>query len=519
MSTTPKPTQPITATPKPGTPSSNTPAPTAPGAAKPTLSNSAAANVARIGGRHGVPQKNNPRSTLDRQLRRATRPAYYAPLEITFLTGTLKGETLDLNPADRSLLGLAIMEVDQSQQANWPDRSEKGIRVGSQFDGVGARPFRFPVMFWSETDDVSQLVENLFILHEIQPDTSTPPTLLLRQGTVEADPCVCTEISVKYTDPFPGALKGFRRARVDLSFKLLGGAVSQHSMARPLGPSILQDIRQDQSQADRDRKGEAAVTERLLHPCLKDEAAKVEKLMLENELNAAGLSELSPNARVQLAIAGKIPGDTLQDPGFAAKLKEDLALVIAQNEDGVGKVTAETRRFAEAIATGKPDGLPERLAAVHGSARSAYDETLAAITTGNWDNKSPLFTNPELTRRLQNFGSCGLRLRAKGGEKAKESALNGGRSSGGQSSSQQTVLNRVNQLISEKSDSELKEIFGFKSNTDVRRLRGGAPYTTQKDFIDRMSKDKMSIAGVDAWKNVEDYVTKQSEEQPNDQTP
>ena len=92
--------------------------------------------------------------------------------------------------------------------------------------------------------------------------------------------------------------------------------------------------------------------------------------------------------------------------------------------------------------------------------------------------------------------------------------MNGGGSSGGQSSSQQTVLNTVNRLISEKSDSELKEIFGFKSNTDVRRLRGGAPYTTQKDFIDRMAKDKISISGVDAWKNVETYITKQNEETP-----
>ena len=514
MSTTPKPTQPIAAAPKPGTPPANTPAPTAPGAAKPTPSNSTAANAAPPPNTRDVPQKNNPRSTVDRQTRAATRSTYYAPIEITFLTGTLKGETLDLNPTGRSLLGIGVTEVSQSQQANWPDRSEKGIRVGSQFDGVSARTFRFTLEFWSERDDVSQLVENLALLQEIQPDTNTPPTLLVRQGKIEADPCVCTDIQPKYDTPLPGGITGYRHAIVELSFKLLGGVVSQHSLARPLGPSILQDLRQDESQSDRDRKGEAAVAERLLHPCLKDEAAKVEELMLSNKLNAAELSNLSPNARVQLAIAGKIPGDTLQDPGFAAKLKEDLALTIAQNEDGVGKVTAETRRFAEAIATGKPDGLPERLAAVHGSARSAYDETLSAITTGNWDNKSPLFTNPELTRRLQNFGSCGLRLRAKGGEKAKESALNGGGSSGGQSSSQQTVLNTVNRLISEKSDSELKEIFGFKSNTDVRRLRGGAPYTTQKDFIDRMAKDKISISGVDAWKNVETYITKQNEETP-----
>jgi hypothetical protein len=447
---------------------------------------------------------------IDRQTRAATRPAFYAPIEITFLTGTLKGETLDLNPTGRSLLGIGVSEVSQSQQANWPDRSEKGIRVGSQFDGVSARTFRFSLEFWSEHEDVSQLVENLSLLQEIQPDTNTPPTLLVRQGKIEADPCVCTEIQPTYDTPLPGGIAGYRHAVVELSFKLLGGVVSQHSLARPLGPSILQDLRQDESQSDRDRKGEASVAERLLHPCLKEEAAKVEELILGNKLNSEGLSGLSPNARVQLAIAGKIPGSTLQNPAFNAKLKEDLALIIAQNEDGVGKSTAEARRFAEAIASGNPTGLPDRLVAVYGSARSAYEETLKAITTGDWSNKSPLFVNPELTRRLQNFGSCGLRLRSKGGEAAKESVL-AGLGSGGVSSEQQ-ALNTLNRLINSKTDRELKEILGFKNDTDVRRLRSGAPYTTQKDFLDRLTKDKMSIPAVDAWKNLEAYISQQKEE-------
>jgi hypothetical protein len=506
MTTQPRtaPTAPIAPQAKPGTPAPTTPSPTSSQGRSPTTANPAPAPTAN------APVKNQPRSTIDRQLRSATRPAYYAPLEITFLTGTLKGETLDLNPGGRSLLGLGVNEVDQSQQANWPDRSEKGIRVGSQFDGVSARTFRLSIEYWSDREDVSQLVENLFLLQEIQPDTSTPPTLLVRQGKIEADPCVCTEISPKYDKPLPGGIAGYRHAKVELSFKLLGGVVSQHSLARPLGPSILQDLRQDESQADRDRKGEAAVVERLLHPCLKDEAAKVEEMILKNQLTPSGLSSLTPNARVQLAIAGKIPGDTLKDPAFADRLKEDLALTIAQNEDGVGKSTAQTRLFSQAIATGSADGLPPSLAPALPSARSTYDETLSAITSGNWDNKSPLFSQPELTRRLQNFGSCGLRLRAKGAEPAK-----GDGQASGAPSSQQGTLNQINRAIATKSDDELKTLFGFKNNTDVRQLRSGAPYTGQQQFLDRLTKANSSIAAVDAWKNAEAAFAKEAEKPEN----
>lgn len=504
MPTNPPPsTNPISPTPKPST----SQAPTAPRATPGSASLNPAPTPST---RDTPPKKNQPRSTLDRQLRRATRPTYHAPIEVTFLTGTLKGETLELNPAGRSLLGLGIKEVDQSQQANWPDRSEKGIRVGSQFDGVSARTFRFAVEFWSDDKDASQLVENLFILQEIQPDTNTPPTVLVRQGMVEADPCVCTEISVKYDTPLPGGIAGYRHAKVDLSFKLLGGVVSQHSLARPLGPSILQDMRQDESQSDRDRKGEAAVTERLLHPCLKDEAAKVEDLMLKDRLNAVGMSGLSANARVQLAIAGKIPGETLKDPAFLARLKEDLALTIAQNEDGVGKSTGQTRQFAEAIAAGSAAGLPPSLAPALPAAKETYEETLKAITTGQWDNKSPLFARPELARRLQNFGSCGLRLRSKGAESTAKPK------GSGQPPSQQSVVNFINRQIATKSDAELKRLFGFKNDVDVRQLRNGAPYNSQQQFIDRLTKTRVSVAGVDAWKKAEEAFEKENETAPEE---
>ncbi len=501
MPTTPPktPTKPIAPAAKTDKPPADTPAPTKAGAANTKPKKSIAAEDIKADA--SAPVKNHPRSTLDRQVRAATKPTFYAPVEITFLTGTLKGETLDLNPTGRSLLGIAINEIDQTQQAMWPDRSEKGIRMGSQFEGVSARTFRLSLEFWSETEDVAQLAENLSLLQEIQPDTNTPPSVLVRQGKIEADPCVCTDLSIKYDTPLPGGIAGYRHAKAEVSFKLLGGVISQHSLARPLGPSVLQDLRQDESQADRDRKGEAAVAAKLLHPCLKDEADKVEELMLGNKLDATSLGQLSANARVQMAIAGKIPGSTLNDERFQTQLQQDLAEMIAQNEDGVGRNTQQTRQFARAVQTGDTTGVIPSLAPSVDAARQAYTETLSAIQTGNFDNKSPLFTQPDLTRRLQNFGSCGLRIRAKGAEPAPPSESDAANPNPVATTERQTI-NGINQAIATQSNADLKTMFGLKDNASVERLRSGAPYTDRAQFIQHMSP-QIKMGAVDAWRSAE----------------
>lgn len=75
-------------------------------------------------------------STIKKQERDTNSRPQYIPLEITFLTGAYTGQTLDLD--------FNIVEMSESQTAEWANNQEKSIRGSSNFNNVSLRTFTFP---------------------------------------------------------------------------------------------------------------------------------------------------------------------------------------------------------------------------------------------------------------------------------------------------------------------------------------------------------------------------------------
>lgn len=129
-------------------------------------------------------------------------------------------------------LDFNIVEMFESQTAEWANNQEKSIRGSSNFNNVSLPTFNFSLEFWSNNEDIRQLVENVAHVQDIT-DTDVRPPLLLQIGSASIEPVVCTSFEPKYDTPLPGG-KGFRHATVSLAFKLLGRKNSKHLLAPPL---------------------------------------------------------------------------------------------------------------------------------------------------------------------------------------------------------------------------------------------------------------------------------------------
>lgn len=499
---------------------SPTPAPTA----KLPTSTTAAAKDAKTGKKAGNVEIQQKKATLVAQKIDPKFTPPYTPLKILFLSGGLKGKTLDL--------GFNINELSSSQTADWADTNEVGgIRVGSNFKGIGARTFSITLEYWSDNDDVQQLVENNAYLQSITDFAATPPLLQFILGSATIEPVVCTSFDPKYDTPLPKQ-GGFRHAQVGLSFKLLGGKGSVHQLAPPLSPTGLGNYLQDTTQAERAKQGEIAATEAQLAQCLGAEGSKqITNLMEKNQLgNSEAVARLSSRAFLQLAASGGLTKKMMDDPVIKEKLRNDLALTMVESENGSQKFATEYRNIAQALVSGDPSGLSGRLTepvpvteeilskeekkdeqSGSTSTRKTSYKTLFEMMSSDYNRileayeKQDFNLDPNSDKtaigRLNNVASCGLQIKARGGIQAIDV-----------SGREAAVLGGINQFLADPktTDADIKKYFGLPDNTPetvIRKLRNGGPYETREAFVANSSYNRMGVTGVNLWNSFDKTET------------
>lgn len=434
-----------------------------------------------------------------------------SPVTITFLDGDYAGQTLDL--------GLAVTEISQDQSAEWGNNSGKGIRAGANFNGISTRNFTVKLTFFDKKYDISHLVENLAHLHEIGSQSTTPPTLLWKQGDLRATRVICTSISPTYQHPIGGKEKGFRYAEVELKFQLLGGKASSDALAPPLTSTPLGQYKRTRTIVEKLKQAVRTQVEQLLDPCIGKEGSKQLQDILEHnkQENEPAILALDPNAFIQAAVGGMFSKATLAKPAIAEKLKKDLALVISGREEGVG---FQQRKVADALLSGNPSGLDRRLQAIFDGLKADYELILRNIqdqdigessNSGAFDRAK----NPRAFGRMQNALSCGLNLRNKG--RASDTSLNQGQ--GNQPSKDDTAtLQQIKDFFESKpSDEKIKEAFGVKTPQEIRVLKNSAPYSSKEQFISDSSRATVGLTGYNLWSNFVEYQKKQTEN--NSETP
>lgn len=432
---------------------------------------------------------------------RGTQPDY-APLKIVILEGAYGGKSIDL--------GLAIEEISQSQEAEWSDDNGDHIRTGANFTRLSARTFSISVSFYDVQHDISHLVENLAHLQEITDGSVTPPTLLWVQGDARGVPVVCTSYRPRYSNPLPGVQKGFRQGTVDLEFKMLGGKGSANALGAPLTSTPLLDYKRTTSLQDRQKEAERQKTELLLAPCLGQKGSQELTDIIEHKRqdDETSIQKLSPESFVQGSIAGIFSAKTLGSETVKAKLKKDLATVFASSEDGIG---IQARPLAEALLRDDPTGLTGKLQEQYENLKKDYDITLDAISKQNLgkDSSHPLFDgkkNPTALKRFNNFGHCGQSLRQVGAPAIA--------SAPGKEDAQ--TLKDINEFLKTATDAKVKEAFSLKTESEVRALKSGYPYTNKAQFLQDSARNTVGITGYVIWNN---FTSWKEKNKPSEETP
>ena len=442
-------------------------------------------------------------SPLQAQRQRPRSEPDPTAISITHLTGPYKGQKMSIG----QWLGVWASEVNHQNSAQWQVREADHIRSGANFSRLGRRTFALSLQFYDEEHDITHLAENLATLTQIGEEEETPPLLLLRQGALVARPVFCSRIDTTYKEPFAGD-KGYRVAELKLNFQLQAGKDSEHALGPPLVATPLTDWKLARSREERQRQGVQAVVGELLAPCLGEAgSAQVQQLLADDKLaDVTALAQLEPNAFIQSAIAGMIPKTALESVQLQAKLQSDLASVLAQSEDGIGAVDGESpRRFAAAIQSGNFSGLSEQLQPQAQQAQGDYQILLKAIQEQKLGENAQVFNrtaNPTAGERLRRLGSCGISLRQVGADKI----------AGSDSVKDRETLEKINQLLADPktSDREIQARFGLESQSQVRALRNGVPYSAKGEFVHHAARQGDGVSGYVMWAN---FVANRPEEE------
>lgn len=354
-------------------------------------------------------------STLKEMAWEHGRAVKYQPLTITFLTGDYSGKVLDM--------GFNVSELSEAQTASWGEVEAKGIRGALQFDRLSTRTFNLSFEFWSDSDDIRQLVENVAHVQEITGKEKTPPFLSVKIGKAKISPVVCDSFAAKYDTPLPNQM-GFRHGTVTLGLKLQGGANSPHGTGKPLSATPLADYARSKSETEKEAIGQQARVQEVLTPCLKDEGSEaIAALLSERKINdPAAVAALPPRSLVNLAVSGLNP-HVLSDPAVQTALSNALAFTLARSEQGgnpsqfdaVAKAlkSEDSTGVSGMILTPGEDGVSQL-----DRMRADYKLILEAIQTQSLSSSSPVFdrrTNPTSGTRLSWAASCGMNLRSAGG--------------------------------------------------------------------------------------------------------
>jgi hypothetical protein len=417
-------------------------------------------------------------------------------IEIRPLDGLRQGILFDTDPGGSSFLGIAVSEVSESQTAKLEADGSDHIREGQKFTGLSAREISFSITFYvREGYDVSHLTEQIFAFQRLNTEGDrTPEKLFVRVGGATYAPCFCSSVSVKKSNPIAGSA-GFRSATVDLSFVLLGGKGSPNMTGDTHAATPIDETVAQQTAAERELQGRIEVARTLLSYCLGEEGqADVDRLLSED--GARGLQdpekilELDPNTRLHLISGGMVSKTVMEDEKVKERLRQDIAIRIAQSERG--DVAYNDRILAEAIESGDPSKLDPRWQTEYEGLRNDYNLISESVLNGNLDGDSDLFKseNSRAGDRAFRILQCGLLMRQSGsfnipGEIGKEESA---------------IVKGINTSIStDSSDEDLKKKFGLKTESQVRQLREGAPYESKDDFIGHMSRHVTGISAHSAW--------------------
>ena len=422
----------------------------------------------------------------------------FSPVTITFLDGDYAGMDIDL--------GLAVEEISQEQTAEWSNNAGKGIRAGANFNGISTRTFSVKLTFHDREHDISHLVENLAHLHEIGTGATTPPTLIWKQGNLRATRVICTSFSPHYQYPMSGK-RGFRYCEVELKFQLLGGKASSDALAPPLTSTPLQLVKRTTTVAEREQKAAVTQIEETLNPCITGQGSKqlVEIVKKNKQRDEGAILALPYNAFVQSAVGGLYSKSTLEIPAIAEKLKRDLALVLAENEGGVG---IEAGKVANALISGNASGLSEKMRQIFDGLKEDYELILGNIQKQEIgeQTQSGAFELPKNQRafgRFTNALSCGMNLRNKArkpNETVPDSEL---------SKDEKKAVDAINDFLKNKpSDEEIKEAFGVKTHEEIKVIRNGHKYTDKENFVTNASRASVGMTGHNLWDNFIIYYEK-----------
>lgn len=473
-------------------------------------------------------------SPIQKQHRDIRSQPEYAPIVIVFLSGPYKGQTLDV--------GFNVSETSQSQTAEWEDQKGETVRVGCNFKKLSTRTFQMTLAYFDTTFDISHMIENVMTLQQVSEEDRSMPKLFLKQGDLIAAPVVCTEIRPKYSEPHSGST-GFRHAEVEVGFKLLGGVASEHALGVPLTSTPLTDWYARTPKAVRDREAQLAVTDLTLAKCLSASSNRqLDELIKKDRTgNVDDVLKLQADAFIQGSVGGIFDSSIFEDERVKEKLHKDLALQVAKGVSGVG---IESRRLANAIAA-NDDGTSRNLTQgltidmqkeVEG-ARADLKSIEKAIEAQDLTNDSEVFGDKQRTAgdRLRRLASCGLTLRQSGAAAVNDSLDNkpgwqkwldklmGGEAgaSNDVGARNKAVLGKINETLNDKSltDEDIKQQFGLKTESQVRALRNGVPYTSRSQFEQHSSRQKTGLTGVVTWNNFIDHNAQKDADSEKDKKP
>jgi hypothetical protein len=444
-------------------------------------------------------------ATLVRSNRHDRFSPRYEPIKLMFLSGPYAMQFLDL--------GCNSMSLVEDQAAEWEYAKGDSIRSGAGFKAVGTREFQIELDYYDENQDIRQLVEANYHMHEIGDESHAPPDLQIISGTATIDPLICRRISPTYDMALPGN-RGYRHAVVRLTLEIRPEPGGKHDLAPVLSPTYLTNYKKRTNAVARAKTGVIARAKALLEPCLGEQGTQaVVNLIENNKLSDPNtLLQLDASTFVNIVAAG-LPKPVLEDPRIQQKIKNDYALVMTQREDGMNPVAIRT--VSNALLSGNAGNVPAAylepttITSVDADGnRTSQSKSLFDMMAGDYqvitdallnqqlEAKDTVFdrvTHPTASQRLLNTVSCGVGLRQSGGLGASD--IQG---------SEAAMLKGINDALSSTSitDEQIKQLFGLPANTPetvIRSLRRSAPYESKEKFIQEASPNRQGFTSYNMW--------------------
>ena len=421
------------------------------------------------------------------------RVVEYKGVEIRILTGDYANQTL--------FLGTDINKVSMSQSANWEEKQGQRMRVGINFVNISPREINFSVDIYDPNDDISPIVENIAHIQEITESAgNVPPFLSIKMGDTIYNNAVSTTYQAEYSEPLPtisqgGSARsgGYRRAVVQLGFKVAGGQGNSYSSAQPFNlETQMKSVYESKTQAQIAKQGIQAKAEVLLSDCLSQDENENLQAAIENDTLGDVDTYLAMPSELflQLATAG-LPKRIINDPKFSDRLRREMSVKFAKQQPSTGH---SFEQIASSLFTGdappnppKFDDFPKLLI--------AFDDALKAIADDSFDSLTGTLADRELLKASR----CGRSIRDNGGLKDIAEKPNVDPSF--------TAANIGNFLGNkEMTNARVRELFGLGDRVGddiIEEIKKHAVFETKQEFISFVGERVGGMSANVAWAKVE----------------